>query len=291
MIMKLQPYFSDRLWGGTYIKEQLQYDTSNTCGEAWGISAVPGMESVVKEGPYKGKNLKELFENEKALFGNYEGTEFPILVKVIDAKNNLSIQVHPDDEYAKLHHNSLGKNESWYILEAQEDTEIIVGHHAKTKTELEALVADKKYDELLNQFPIKKDQMFDIPAGTVHAICKDTVILEVQQSSNLTYRFYDYDRLENGQPRELHIKQALDVIEVPSRDITHNGSTEYFRFDILNKENSSQTAHIYGDYIYIIEGTGIINEMIVEKGDFIFIPSKEEYTIKGNIKIGYMNLK
>lgn len=291
MIIKLNPYLSDRIWGGSYIKEKLAYKASDTCGEAWGISAVKGMESTVVEGPYKGKTLLQLFQEEKELFGEYPGDEFPILVKIIDASANLSIQVHPDNEYAKKHHNSLGKNESWFILDALPNTKIIVGHKASSKEELTSLVEEKKYDELLNTFDIEKGQMFDIPAGTVHAICKGTVILEVQQSSNLTYRFYDYDRLENGQPRELHVKQALDVIEVPSREITHKGSNEYFTFDIINRENSTHISHKYGDYIYIIEGTGIIQDKIVEKGDFIFIPSNTNYDIKGSLKIGHMTLK
>ena len=291
MIIKLKPYFSDRIWGGSYIKNELKYDASDTCGEAWGISAVEGMESIIKNGPYKGKNLRTLFQENKALFGNYPGNEFPILVKVIDALDNLSIQVHPDDDYAKKHHHSLGKNESWYILDAHDDTEIIVGHHAKTKEELIKLVEEKKYDQLLHQFPIKKNEMYDIPAGTVHAICKNTVILEVQQSSNLTYRFYDYDRLENGKPRELHIKQALDVINVPSKEITHQGTTDFFIFEIHDRDNSQHTAHQYGDFMYIIEGYASINEIQVQQGDFLFIPSNTKYQIKGSIKTGLMNLK
>ncbi len=291
MIIKFNPYFSDRIWGGTYIKNELGYNASDSCGEAWGISAVEGMESTVADGVFKGKSLLELFHNNKDLFGNYPGEKFPILVKVIDASSNLSIQVHPGDEYAKKHHNSFGKNESWYILETKENTEIIIGHNAKTIEELNALVSGKKYDELLNKFPIQNDQMFDIPAGTIHAICEGTILLEVQQSSDLTYRFYDYDRLQDGKPRELHVEQALNVIDIPSKPLTHNGSTDYFIFEILSKENTTEVAHKFGDFLYVIDGIGSIDREYVSKGDFIFIPAKTEYEIKGNLKLGKMNLK
>lgn len=290
MVYKLNPIFKDKIWGGDYLKKTYNYQSTTNTGEAWGISGYKGSSSIILNGPYQGNTLYELYKSHKHLFGNYPSDNFPILVKIIEAKDDLSIQVHPNDIYAKQF-NSLGKTECWYIIDCKEDSQIIIGHNALTKEELLTKINNKEYNSLLNKFNINKGDFFKIPAGMIHAICKDTVLLEVQQSSDITYRLYDYDRLDNGKPRDLHIKESLDVIQVPSIPIENTGNTKYFDFTVKTINNLEKISHKYGDYYFIIEGTAQSNGLTLNQGDFIFIPSNTSYKIIGNIKVGFINIK
>ena len=155
MILFFKPVFLDKIWGGNKLKKLFSYDTSDKCGEVWGISAYKDLQSIVINGEFKNKTLKDLFTNEPHLFGNPKISEFPILVKLIDAAKDLSVQVHPGDDYAAKY-NSYGKNECWYVLDTKKDTQMIIGHNAKTKDELFSLIDNLKFDKLLNKFPIKK---------------------------------------------------------------------------------------------------------------------------------------
>ncbi len=280
------------MWGGNKLKQLYGFDSSEHCGEVWGISAYQEHPSTVLDGKFKGLTLKELYTQEKALFGNYPSAEFPLLVKVIDAQTDLSVQVHPSDSYARQNYQAHGKTECWYILETAEDTNIIIGHKAKKKKALIKAVNEKKYESILNKFPIKKGEMYKIPAGTIHAICAGTVLLEVQQPSDLTFRFYDYDRLVDGKPRELHVQEALEVVKVPDKILEKNGTTDYFTFKIIDNQSSqSYFANLFGDYLFIIDGSGSINSEPVNKGDFIFITSNEQYEITGEIKFALIKIK
>lgn len=187
------------------------------CGEFMG----PGEEKIQCEcGVFSGGNMTELQRGCGELSppgaADRNDDTFPLLVKLIDAGDDLSIQVHPDDDYAREHENgSRGKAECWYVVECGEDADIIIGHHAQSKEELKRMIAEKRWSDLLCVRPVKKGDFFYIPSGTVHAIRKGTILLEVQQSCDLTYRLYDYDRLQNGKPRELHLEKAEDVITCP----------------------------------------------------------------------------
>ncbi len=216
-ILKMAPVFKETIWGGTRLRTQFGYDIpGDHVGECWAVSAHPDGEGVIAEGKYKGVRLSDLWKEHRELFGNMEGDRFPLLTKIIDANDNLSIQVHPDDAYAAVHENgSLGKMECWYVLDCEEGATIIVGHNAKSREELEDMIHQGRWKELIREVPIHKGDFFQINPGTVHAIKAGTLILESQQSSDVTYRLYDYDRLQNGSPRPLHIKQSLDVIKVP----------------------------------------------------------------------------
>jgi len=292
IIIKFKPIYFDKIWGGNKLNKMFDYASSEKCGEAWGISAYHKSSSIILNGKFAGLTLRELFLKERVLFGNYPSNEFPILVKVIDANADLSVQVHPNDDYAKRHYNSLGKTECWYILDALDETKIIIGHKATKKDTIIQAIAQNKYDDILNKIPIKKADMFQIPAGTIHAICAGTVLLEVQQSSNLTFRFYDYNRLENGKPRELHQTEALDVLKIPDNKLIRNGNTKYFNFMIIdNLEQTTCQADQYGDYYFVIDGIGKMGESQVKKGDFIFVSSKDKYEIIGKLKLAKINLK
>lgn len=282
MIIKLQPLFFQKVWGGNAIHQVYGYDCKENTGEAWGISGHKNGASIVMNTAFKGKTLRELYEEKPALFGDYPSKEFPILIKVIDAEDDLSIQVHPDDAYAKKYENSLGKTECWYILDAKKGTDIIVGHKAKNLSEFKTFVANNDFESVLNKFPVKKGDLFNIYSGTIHAICKGTLLLEIQQSSDVTYRLYDYNRLSNGSLRELHIDKALDVIKFPNNELAKDKPTNLFDFDIYtNIEEQKGVADKYGDYIFILEGHGYFNDTEVKKGDFIFITSKSDYKVLG----------
>ncbi len=213
----MRPVFKETVWGGKRLHDDFGYDImSNHIGECWAVSAHPDGEGSVDGGTYDGIRLSELWKTHPELFGNPQGDRFPLLTKIIDANADLSIQVHPDDTYAAEHENgSLGKTECWYVIDCVPGATIIIGHNAKTREELREMIENGRWNELIREIPIKKGDFFQINPGTVHAIKAGTLILESQQSSDITYRLYDYDRLQNGKKRELHIEKSLDVIEVP----------------------------------------------------------------------------
>ncbi len=292
MILKLKPLFYDKVWGGHKLKDNYGYDCSKETGEAWGISGHKSGSSIIINGEFARKTLRELYSSNKELFGNYPTDEFPILIKLIDANDDLSVQVHPNDEYAGKFENSLGKTECWYILDTEKDTEILIGHKAKTLEEFKEYFQNNRLDEILNKFPINKDDHFNVYSGTIHAICKGTVLLEIQQSSDVTYRLYDYNRLHNGELRELHVDKALDVIKFPDDELNPNIPKHLFDFEIRQNQNDTlHEADVYGDYLFIMEGSGTIDNTKVKKGDFIFITSKSDYEIQGEIKYFFANIK
>ena len=215
-LLFLEPVFKEAIWGGTKLRDSFGYDIpSDTTGECWAISAHKNGDCKIAGGRYDGRYLSQLWEEEPELFGNYPGSQFPLLIKIIDAKNDLSIQVHPDDAYASEHENgSLGKTECWYVLDCEPGATIIVGQRAHDRAEAAQMIEEGRWDEMLNVLPIHKGDFFQIDSGTVHAIKTGTLILETQQSSDVTYRLYDYDRPgTDGKLRPLHIEQSLECID------------------------------------------------------------------------------
>ena len=291
MIIRLKPIAIQKVWGGEKLSK-LYNINQNKIGEIWGISAHLSNSNIIINGKYKGMTFRNLYNEHRDLFGNLKYDEFPILFKVIDAADDLSVQVHPDDTYAKENEDSLGKDECWYILDTESDnTEIIIGHNAKTKDELVNLINKNDYDKLLNRFKIKKDDYYYISSGKIHAICKGTTLLEVSQSSDITYRLYDYNRLDNGKLRELHVDKSIDVISAPDNEVLTNHINKHYSYqEIINNKEKVLQAHNNGDYIYIIEGTGKFNNENVKKGDFLVITSKTKYKIIGNFSYKLINL-
>lgn len=213
----LQPIFQERIWGGTKLRDLFGYDIPNDhTGECWAVSAHPNGQSVVKNGPYQGMKLGDLWTSHPELFRS-SSKVFPLLTKILDASDDLSVQVHPDDEYAgKYENGELGKTECWYIVDAEPGAVIIYGHEAKTKEELVSMIENGEWDRFLTKVPVKPGDFFYVPSGTLHALGKGIVVLETQQSSDTTYRVYDYDRRDkDGNTRELHLEKAIDVTTVP----------------------------------------------------------------------------
>lgn len=306
----LKPVLKEMIWGGNRLSSLGYSLNSDKTGEAWVISAHENGESVCIDGEYNGYSLKgmglnKIWEDYPEIFGfeSTKGRKFPLLIKYIDAKDDLSIQVHPDDKYASKYENGAkGKTECWYVLDCDENADIVIGHNAESRDGLKKMIDEGRWNELLNIIPIKKGDFFYIEAGTVHAIRKGTLILEVQQNSDVTYRVYDYDRLQNGAPRELHIEKSLDVINVPSvckdkrqaKNIFESGYMEilvdekFFTVEHV-RINGSQKVNLDNNNFYmvnVIKGSGIINDTQINMGDNFIIPSNiKGLDIRGDVEM------
>ena len=221
-----KPIPKDRLWGGRKLMDFLHKPfQGKEIGESWELSAVSGDESVVSDGPLQGKQLNELIEIYKAdLVGKsvYErfGNDFPVLIKYIDARKELSVQLHPHDYLAKERHNSFGKNEMWYIMDADPEAQLIAGFSKDTdKKEYQQHLQNGKIEDLLHYETVKRGDTFFIRTGTVHAIGAGILLAEIQQTSDVTYRIFDWNRKDkDGNTRELHTELALDAIDFAKRD-------------------------------------------------------------------------
>jgi beta-glucosidase len=289
-ILFLEPICTHNIWGGERLHQDFHYrEEGSDVGECWGISAHPNGDGTGKYGAYENHKLSALWKEHPEFFGNLPLDRFPLLVKLIDAQDDLSIQVHPNDDYAKIHeHGSLGKTECWYVLDCPEDASLVIGHHAKTKEEMEQMIAEGRWEEFIREVPVHKGDFIQIDPGTVHAIKGGLLILETQQNSDITYRVYDYNRLSNGKPRQLHIQQSEDVITVPAKDpkdcIIHTSnsirnelvplySCEYYQVFHLNLEGDISFRQKYPFLnMTVTEGSGIINGQPIRKGDNMIIP-------------------
>lgn len=289
-IIRLKPIFKQTIWGGNKLKEEFNYpiDVKNV-GECWGISAHENGDCIIIGGKYNGMKLSQLYSLHKELFGNLDSKVFPLLTKIIDAQNDLSIQVHPDDEYAyKYENGSLGKIECWYVLKAKKNAKIIIGHNASNHEELKQMIEDKKWKELIREIPVKSGDYFLIEPGTVHAIKGGTLILETQQNCDITYRVYDYDRLQNGVPRQLHIKKSIDVIKAPfnpikppidntitiNKNMMQYATCDYFTIWGLSVNSNKTIIQDQPCMLFsIINGFGMVNGEYVKKGDHFILPN------------------
>ncbi|MCP0885969.1 mannose-6-phosphate isomerase, class I [Ligilactobacillus sp. WILCCON 0076] len=306
----LKPYFQEKIWGGNKLNKVYGYDIpSDRTGECWAISAHPHGTSVVENGPYTGMNLAELWDQHREIFGNAKEDVFPLLTKILDAREDLSVQVHPDDTYALKHEHELGKTECWYVLAADEGAEMIYGHHAKTRAELAEWIENGKWDKLLRHVPVKPGDFLYVPSGTVHAIGKGIMVLETQQSSDTTYRLYDFDRVDakTGKKRELHLKQSIDVINVPHVDpklvqkttmaddieITRFVKTDFFtveRWRLNGGKGTIKRQDALYTLVSVIEGQGVltVNEQQykLKKGIHFILPFEvKEWSIEGTMDI------
>ena len=288
-LIKLTPIFHEKIWGGRQLETVFGYDIPDgPIGECWAISAHPNGDCQIAEGPYAGHTLSWLWAEHRELFGNCEGKEFPLLIKILDAKDDLSIQIHPNDEYAAEHENgSLGKTECWYVLDCEPGSTIIVGQRAHDRAEAAQMIEEGRWDEMLNVLPIHKGDFFQIDSGTVHAIKGGTLLLETQQSSDITYRVYDYDRLSNGKPRQLHIAQSIDVITVPAKSVdnsvVHTEKKDdviqqliqcpyytVYRIDVEHRVETWQDKPFI--LMSVVEGEGTLNGTHLKKGDHLILP-------------------
>lgn len=308
MIFKFEPIYKERIWGGQNLKHKLNKTDlpEGNIGESWEVSAHSEGESIVSHGIYKGQKLSELFlELGTSYFGKKcdEYKEFPLLVKYLDAKEDLSVQVHPNNEYALRYENSFGKEEIWYVIDAEPNSKLVYGLSENcTKEELTEAIETGNVMNKLNFVDVKRGDIFFIPAGTVHATGKGIRVAEVQQSSDVTYRVYDYDRKDKfGNKRELHIEKSLDVInysfdadsEKNYLQENYNGYSlikyangNYFSLNkIIFNTDSVIEYKLENDSFEIfmcIEGEIIVDDIIMRKGDTVLLTVEKEYKITGN---------
>lgn len=302
----LTPVLQDKIWGGKKLQTEFGFDLpSDTVGEAWVISTHPHGESTVSSPEqYTGMGLNDLYHQHPELFGVDEPGTFPLLTKILDAKEDLSVQVHPDDEYGQEHEGELGKTECWFVISADEDATIIYGHNARTEEEFRRLVDAGEWDELLREVPVKAGDFFYVPHGTIHAIKGGITILETQQNSDTTYRVYDYNRTDkDGNTRELHLEDSIAVSNIPHIDpsiqqqedrvgmsaITHYLTNEYFsvyRWQIRDQ----LVVDLTGDYtlVTVLDGQGMIEidreSYPIEKAQSFIIPhGVSSVTLSGDL--------
>lgn len=299
--IKFRPILKDLIWGGTRLRDKFgKKAPTDTCGESWEISGVQGNISVVENGFLKGNNLEEIIEIYMGeLVGDhiYEkfGIEFPLLIKFIDARKLLSIQVHPDDELARERHNAYGKTEMWYVIEADEGAELISGFREPvSKEKYLQHFGSKTLPEILNFEKVNEGDVFYMPAGRVHAIGEGILLAEIQQTSDITYRIYDWDRLDkSGKGRELHTELAVDAINYddierhkPEYSIELNSrktlvDTDFFTTGIINfdKEVEKDLNFIDSFVIYMcISGEAEIFDghsepVSLKEGETVLVPA------------------
>lgn len=303
-IIRLKPVFTHNVWGGTKLREAFGYDVAgDDIGECWGVAAHENGDCEIASGSFAGMTLAELWREHRELFGGLRGERFPLLVKIIDARSDLSIQVHPDDAYAAAHENgSLGKMECWYILDCPEHASLVIGHNAKTREELAQLVREGRWGELIREIPVKKGDFLQIDPGTVHAIKGGITLLETQQNSDITYRVYDYDRLSGGKKRPLHVAQSLDVITVPARPaeesvirVAHDKTNElvrliactYYQVFSLTVHGTMRAEQRYPFLILsVTAGSGTLDGEPLRKGDHLILPSRYgDMELKGDMEL------
>lgn len=305
----LKPVFKQMIWGGNRLGTDWGYDIpGDNTGECWAIAAHQNGDCEVLNGEYAGKKLSELWRDNREIFGNIKGDVFPLLIKIIDAKADLSIQVHPDDEYAAKNENgSLGKTECWYILDCEKDSTLIIGHHAKNHEELESMIREGRWKEFLQEIPVKKGDFIQIDPGTLHAIKGGIMLLETQQNSDITYRVYDYDRLSDGKPRQLHVEQSIETIKAPSKPISEcvshpdgakineEQSLIHNSFYDVKKLTVNGKAKLEAKDIFIcvsvLEGEGTIAGERIKRGDHFIIPANTDgLCAEGNFTIIYSTI-
>lgn len=316
--LRLIPAFKDYLWGGTRLREEFNKKCDfDKIAESWELACHKDGNSVIENGPDAGMKLTDYISKYgKDILGTNcrEFDNFPVLIKLIDAKDNLSVQVHPENEYALKTEGEYGKTEMWYIIDCDQDSSLLYGFNNNiTKEEFRQRIENNTLLEVTKSVPVKKGDTFFIKAGTLHAIGKGILIAEIQQNSNTTYRIYDYDRKDkNGKSRELHIDKACEVTNLcaaenypQSQALNHNGfsqkllsSCEYFNVNLLNISSHADISAKKEsfEHLLVISGSAALtgnncDKMDLNKGDSIFIPAGAgEFTISGKCEIIKTNI-
>jgi mannose-6-phosphate isomerase len=288
--LKFENIYCEKVWGGYDLSKFRDNVPVGKIGESWDVACHPNGMSVVKNGKYKGIRLDELINTKgQDLIGTkISKDQFPLLVKILNTSDKLSVQVHPDDEYALIHEKEMGKTEVWYVMEAEEGAFIILGTNGCTKEEFKKGIEDKNIEDYMNKIEVKKGDVYYLKSGLIHSMGPGIVIAEIQQNSDTTYRVYDYDR-----GRELHIEKALDVIDFKMEgkrssgikienedyDKTYYCLNEHFSLELYNvKTCLEETSDKERFFIFTcVEGDGLIKykdgEEKINLGDSIFIPA------------------
>ena len=307
----LKPAIKDYIWGGTRLREEFGKESDlDRLAESWELSCHPDGEGFIASGELEGMSFAKFAQEHPEALGEKctQFDTFPVLIKLIDARGNLSVQVHPDNDYARKYENDNGKTEMWYIVDCEEGAQLIYGFNKEvSREEFERRIRDNTLPEICNFVPVHKGDVFFISAGTLHAIGAGILIAEVQQNSNTTYRVSDYGRLgADGKPRQLHIEKALDVTRrtkptlpfgsVGQIEKTDFGSvrqlascrlftTELIKLDgsLKLKEDGSFMSLLVLDGEIGVEWDG--GDLLAAKGGSVFVPAGQSVTVKGNADV------
>lgn len=302
--VKFENLYYEKIWGGRDLESFRDNMPNGEIGESWDIACHPNGTGIVANGDFKGVKFNELINKfGHDLVGKKVSLEkFPLLIKLINSKEKLSVQVHPGDEYAAKYEGDYGKTEAWYVMDAKPGASLIVGTKNCTKEEFEEAIKNNKVEDYLNKIEVKKGDCFLINSGLVHAICEGVIIAEIQQNSDITYRVYDY-----GRPREIHVKKALDVINfnLQCENLSGKEEEEYEGYSIgtlceneyfgiekisIKSEYKSVSDEDKFDMYTCVEGEGLIEgedfKEIIKIGDSLLIPANlGEYIVKGSLKL------
>lgn len=308
----LKPVFHEKIWGGRRLATDFNYDLpEGTIGECWAISGHPHGPNEIENGEFKGQLLPDVYAQHPEVFGNPKSPVFPLLTKILDAEASLSVQVHPDNAYAEKHEHELGKTECWYIIHADAGAYLTYGHTAKTREELKEMIEKHEWGKLFGKKPVNTGDFVYVPSGTIHALNKGIMALETQQSSDTTYRIYDYDRVDKktGKKRALHLKQSIDVTTVPFKEPQLNNTVEKVGdsvvttlitqpdspfFSVYKWEINGHLTwqHEHGPYtlMSIIDGQGTLTvdgkEYELKKGTHLIIPATvKEWSMDGKMLV------
>ncbi len=293
-LVKLKPGVKDYIWGGTYFKKFNKGTSLDRVSECWELSVRDNDSSIIASGKDEGKRLVDVLTKEDIGPVMDRFPYFPLLIKLIDAKENLSVQVHPSDDYALKYEQSFGKSEMWHIISADEGSGLYVGLNKDyTKEEIEIALQEGSILSCLNFFKVKPGDTFVINPGTIHAIGAGVRLIEIQQNSNLTYRLYDYNRVDkDGHPRELHIKKALDVIDYHQYKVVKStnellADNKYFTVKEVNFDKELEIAANERAFISFtfLEGEGKVDGIPYSKYDTFFLPFGKKCLIKGKGKV------
>ena len=301
--MKLRPHVTQAVWGGSRLARSYGIDPRGlpNAAEAWALSAHPRGSSVAETGPFAGQSLERLFAAKPGLFGSRCGgmDRFPVIVKLIDAKEDLSLQVHPRDNDPVLLPGEAGKTECWYILEAAPGARLYLGpREAITRARFAAAIENNTIMDYVQAYPVQPGDFFFIPAGTLHAIGAGVLLAEVQQNSDTTYRVYDYNRLQNGVPRQLHVEQARAITDLlPYEPLSPAGGETlcacgYFTMEQRSGSFSGQAGEESFVHLLILEADSdaklVWEDMLlpIAKGGSILIPAGAgKFSVDGDVRI------
>lgn len=301
-ILFFDPIPRPAIWGNTLIKKYFGYNQfPDGIGQSWSFSAQKDASTVCTTAPYKGISLRELWNEHQELFG-HPNEDFPVIISLVAPEDDLSIQVHPNTQVAKKLGYSKGKNEAWYFIEADNDASIVYGHNAKNERDLYKYINDDNWDALIRHLPVHTGDFVYLPAGILHALKKGSIVYEIQQSTDVTFRFYDYHRKDKyGKERDLHLKQAVECLSYdskmmennihPVKEKIENGIKTVF---ISNDSFTVTKLDVTGENIYktqnyqlatVVKGDGTIDDIPVKLGDNFLIPQNSKIRIFGNMTV------
>lgn len=301
-ILFFKPIPRPAIWGHTLVKDYFCYEEfPEGIGQSWSFSTQENDSNICVSEPFVGKTLLELWNQHQELFG-HPHEEFPVIISLVGPEDDLSIQVHPDKEHAQKVGYHAGKNEAWYFIEAKEDTNIVYGHNAKDQQDLQKYIDEERWEDLIRHLDVRAGDFVYLPAGLLHALRKGSIVYEIQQATDITYRFYDYHRKdEQGNERELHLKEAIDCLSYNLEDMKNNvqpivHSYEHYTetvfisndsFTVTKLEISGTCEYRHGNYqlATVVKGNGCVNGIDVRVGDNFLIPTGEKIKCDGQMTI------